>query len=93
MHEETKEILNEIKEVRDDLRDMRVVLLGVPHTEDKGIVSDIKNLNKNCESINKELRQMNGRVSWNSARIKAVMWVIGVMAILLGLASGGVLPL
>ena len=93
MNEEIKVVLDEISKVRDDVRDMKVVLLGIPQTEDKGIVSDIKNLNKSCESINKELRQMNGRVSWNTARIKAVMWVIGIMAILLGLASGGILPL
>ena len=93
MDEELRLILEAVGKVRDDVRDMRVVLLGVPQTEDKGIVSDIKNLNKSCESIYKELRQMNGRVSWNTARLKAVMWVIGIMAILLGLASGGTLPL
>ncbi len=95
MNEETilSEIKKEIGDVKGDLRDVRVVLLGIPHTEDKGIVQNIRKLDESCDSIHKELRKMNGRVSWNTARIKAVLWVITIIAVLLGLTTAGLVPL
>ena len=50
MDDEERQILSEIKE---DVTTIKTVLLGVPDTEDTGVVGDVKNLYKRHNKLSK----------------------------------------
>ena len=70
------------------IRDMYTVMLGVPGTDDKGMAGRSKKMEEKCESIETQLKQINGRVTTNTTWRKAFCWALGFMATFLGIFAG-----
>ncbi|GAH89560.1 unnamed protein product [marine sediment metagenome] len=60
------------KSNKDLITEIHTVLLGVPGTEDNGVVGHLK-------QIETQLDNLNGAVNTNTAWRKALVWVIGSM--------------
>ena len=60
------------KSNKDLITEIHTVLLGVPGTEDNGVVGHLK-------QIETQLDTLNGAVNTNTAWRKALVWIIGAM--------------
>lgn len=60
------------KSNKDLITEIHTVLLGVPGTEDNGVVGHLK-------QIETQLDNLNGAVKTNTAWRKAMVWIIGAM--------------
>ena len=60
------------KTTDDMIKDLYVVILGVPGTDDKGMA-------KLVNDIEKHLRELNGVVRTNTTWRKAMCWSIGII--------------
>jgi len=74
------------------LRELYTVMLGAPGTAARGYCQKIDDVAEAQKEIVKELKKINGNVSSNLAWRKAICWIIGIMAVLMGLSIGGVVP-
>ncbi|MFU8796499.1 MAG: hypothetical protein ACNA7X_04315 [Dehalococcoidia bacterium] len=63
------------------MREMHLVIMGVPGTENRGLIGDVKD-------IKKDVRRINGDVQTNTAWRKAFCFIIPFMAAALGLVVG-----
>jgi len=60
------------KSNKDLITEIHTVLLGVPGTEDNGVVGHLK-------QIETQLDTLNGAVKTNTACRKALIWIVGIM--------------
>ena len=65
----------------DMVREMYQVIMGIPDTEEKGMLGDIK-------SIKEDMQRINGSVQANTHWRIALCWIAGIMATALGVAIG-----
>ncbi len=68
------------------LEEIKVVLLGVPNTDDRGIAGGIKEIKLDIKDINKRLKDLNDgqgiqntAIAKNKTRIGALYWILGVL--------------
>ena len=61
-----------MKTLEQMIRELYVVILGVPGTDEKGMAGDIT-------EIKEHLSQLNGAVKTNTAWRKAMCWTIGII--------------
>ena len=66
------------------IQEIYTVMLGVPGTDDRGLVGD-------CREIKVELKQQNGDIKKNTTWRKAFCWALGLIIPLLDIISGLVL--
>ena len=83
MDAEERQILSEIKE---DVVEIKTVLLGVPDTEDTGVVGEIKNMRESHDCLSKKHNKLSQRV-WILIAFLAGSGVLGVG--IWGLLNGG----
>jgi len=72
------------KSLAEMIGELYAVTMGVPGTEEKGIVGDVR-------EIKKELKELNGCVKTNTAWRKAFCFLIPTLAAALGFVAGAVL--
>ena len=71
------------KTLAEMIGELYAVTIGVPGTDDRGIVGDVR-------QIKKELKQLNGAVKTNTAWRKAFCFIIPGLAAALGFVAGAV---
>ena len=71
------------KTLADMITELYTVTLGVPDTEERGIVGDVK-------EIKLELREINGAVKTNTAWRKAFCFIIPALTAAIGFLAGAV---
>ncbi len=54
------------------IKDLYIVMLGVPGTDEKGMAGDVRDMNK-------ELKLLNGAVKTNTTWRKAFCWILGLI--------------
>ena len=73
------------EQLYEKILEIRIVLLGVPDSEDMGLYGEVKD-------IKKLQRIMNGTVKSDHAWICALRWVVGLLALaLIGCVTTGVI--
>lgn len=67
-----------------EIKEIRIVLLGVPDTEDMGLYGEVRDLIK-------LVRTLNGTVKNDHAWVGALKWVVGLLALaLIGTVTTGI---
>lgn len=64
------------------------VTMGVPNTDDRGIVGDVKDIKREQKEIKEEIRRVNGCVGSNTAWRKAFCFIIPMLAGAIGFLAG-----
>lgn len=68
-----------------EIKEIRIVLLGVPETEDMGLYGEVRDLIK-------LVRTLNGTVKSDHAWVAALKWVVGLLALaLIGTITTGII--
>lgn len=75
-----------IEQLVSTVQEVHQAVLGVPGTEDKGLVGDIK-------EVKGDVKNQNGRVRRNSARIAIIAGVLAGLGVLGGLEISDVIQL
>ena len=63
------------------IQELYTVILGVPHTADKGMAEQVKD-------IEQHLSELNGNVRTNTTWRKALCWSVGILATFGGIFAG-----
>ena len=64
------------EQIRTEIRELKIVLLGVPESEDMGLYGEVRDMVK----LQKEI---NGTVRSDHAWVGALRWSVGLLAMLL----------
>ena len=68
-----------------EMKEIRIVLLGVPETKDMGLYGEVRDLMK-------LVRTLNGTVKSDHAWVSALKWVVGFLALaLIGTITTGII--
>ena len=70
------------------IADIYVVLLGIPGTDEKGVVGEIKDINKHLRELNGTVANNTKRYSECSSSVKWIRLIIcGIVLVLIGIIS------
>ena len=75
----------------DMIGEIYAVVVGVPGTDDTGLVGDVKEIKREQQELKKEVKRINGCVATNTAWRKIFCFLIPGLAAAIGFLAGATL--